>query len=250
MTDIIIFGGTTEGRRLCKLCSERGLPVRYFVATAEGEQAVRGLSGLDVRVGRLDSAQMAALAGERRPALVIDATHPFAREVSKNIRLALGGGELPFLRVTRAREEEPDCLYFKDRAELVDWLGESEGGVFVTAGSSCAAALSGLENFRERVWLRILPSVESLRICLDAGFSPERLICMQGPFSAELNRAMYRQTGAKILVTKDSGAAGGLAEKLAAARELGMQIAVLSRPEEQDAVLLETALRRIAELEL
>lgn len=245
MADILIFGGTTEGRRLCEHCAELGISVRYCVATEDGEYPVRGLSGVHTHIGRLDAAQIAELAGRECPKLVIDATHPFARLVSANIKCALTRSDIALLRVTRERVKEQDCVYFEDMDALSAWLAQTQGDIFVTAGSSCARALSA---YQKRVWMRVLPSMESLRICLEQGYLPKQIICMQGPFSHELNLTMFAQSGAKILVTKDSGAAGGFAEKLSAARSLGMTTAVLMGPSEPEAVLLETAFEQIREL--
>jgi precorrin-6x reductase len=71
---------------------------------------------------------------------------------------------------------------------------------------------------------------------------------MQGPFSRELNRAMFTAAGAAILVTKNSGPQGGFAEKLDAAGDLGMRVALLTRPVEPDGMSLERALRELAGL--
>ena len=97
-----------------------------------------------------------------------------------------------------------------------------------------AAALSEVTGAFERIWLRILPSLEGLRMCLDAGFPAKHIICMQGPFSEELNEAMFRACGAQILLTKDTGSAGGFPEKLAAAKKCGMKVFVIKRPEDSE----------------
>ena len=86
-----------------------------------------------------------------------------------------------------------------------------------------------------------------MRTCLDLGYRPERLICMQGPFSEGLNRAMFKAANAGILVTKNSGAAGGFPEKARAAESLGMVTAVLAKPYESGGVSLEYALQIIME---
>ena len=236
MNRVLIFGGTSEGRRLCEFCAEHQIPAIYCVATEDGARAAAGLSGIDVRIGRLNAADMSGLDAE----LVIDATHPYATAVSQNIAASFK----TVVRVARQSEDVSDCLSFADMRDIVSWLRTQKGNVFVTMGASAAVPLA---EFRERIWLRILPSLESLRICLDAGYSPERLICMQGPFPVQMNRAMFEECGAGILLTKNSGAAGGFSEKLEAARELGMQIAVLAKPPESG-VPLEDAFRRILEL--
>ena len=67
-----------------------------------------------------------------------------------------------------------------------------------------------------RLYARILPVRPSLDRALDLGYLPAHIICMQGPFTTELNAAMFRQTGARYVVTKNSGRTGGFQEKLEA----------------------------------
>ncbi len=224
MFEAVIFGGTTEGRRLCETASA---PVLYCVATPDGARAVENLPNVRVRVGRLDADEMAALLCREKPAQAVDATHPYAVQASRNIALACKQTNVPLKRVARESSPTPDCRYFPDISMLLAWLEETPGNIFATTGSSAAEALV---RFKERVWLRVLPNTDSLRACLSPGYRPDRIICMQGPFSEELNRAMFKAAGARILVTKDSGAAGGFPEKIRAAKSLDMLVAVLERP--------------------
>ena len=100
-------------------------------------------------------------------------------------------------------------------------------------GAKEAQSLTGVDNFQERVYLRMLPSPEGMRSCLDLGYPMKNLCGMQGPFSKEFNIAQFKETGADILVTKESGNAGGFLEKTDAARECGMKIVVLARVKEE-----------------
>ena len=65
---------------------------------------------------------------------------------------------------------------------------------------------------------------------LGLGYLPAHIICMQ-PFATELNAAMFRQTGARYVVTKNSGRTGGFQEKLEAARQTGAKVIVIERGE-------------------
>ncbi len=244
----VIFGGTTEGRKLCEYCAAAGIPVIYCVVTGDGARPVEALPYIDIRMGRLDSTGMKALLAEESHPIAVDATHPYAEEASLNIAMACQNTGIPLLRLTRESAEEPGCIRFGTMDAILAWLEREPGNIFVTTGASHAVAFAGLTGYRERVWLRILPSLDSLRVCLAAGYRPERLICMQGPFSEELNRAMFKAAGCRILVTKNSGAAGGFTGKVRAAQSLGMLAAVLERPEVTDGVPFEEACKRIMEL--
>lgn len=248
MHSVVVFGGTTEGRKLCEACASAAIPIVYCVATADGARAVAALPYVEVRVGRLEAGEMVALLELQKPALVVDATHPYALEVSRNIEVACRDAGISMLRVTRDNIEEQDCVYFHSMDDMLAWIAQEQGNVFVTMGSSVARAFTRLPDYQNRVWMRILPSMDSLRICLDLGYPPERLICMQGPFSETLNRAMLQAANAGILVTKASGAAGGFPEKVRAAQSLGIITAVWTKPKEPGGVSLEEACKRMMEL--
>ncbi len=241
MRKVVVFGGTTEGRTLCEVCAGESVSIIYCVATPDGARLVETLPNADARVGRLSAGQMEDLLRQTDPALVVDATHPYAGEASRNIRTACEKTNTVLLRVSRGVTDERDCLNFGNTDDLLAWLAGEAGNIFITTGSSHAKVFCKLPDYQNRVWLRVLPSLDSLRVCLDLGYRPERLICMQGPFSEEVNRAMFKAANARILVTKNSGAAGGFPEKVRAAQSLGMLTAVLVNQNEADGVSLEEA---------
>jgi precorrin-6x reductase len=245
MARVLIFGGTTEGRLLSEACSVNRITAIYCVAT---ELGILRLPGVTAKAGRLDTAAMTALILKEAPALVLDATHPYAAEASANIREACAETGVSRIRVLREEEEAPGCDSFSNQDSLLAWLEETPGTIFAATGVKEAAIFAGLSFFQERVWFRMLPGIEGLRTCLKLGYPSARIICMQGPFSRELNRAMFAAAGAAILVTKNSGPQGGFAEKLAAAGDLDMRVALLARPAEPDGMPLERALRELAGL--
>lgn len=247
MKRVLLFAGTTEGRALANALKDRGVPTLALVTTDYGETLLPAGGSLEVRAGRLDEAALAALIREETPTRVIDATHPYAARISESLRGICAAREIPLIRVLRESSPESGALTFPDLVKLVVWLNTTEGVIFSTLGSKEAKALTGVCGYQERVVLRILPTVESVKACLDAGYSPKQLICMQGPFTQELNAALFRETRAKILVTKETGSAGGYREKLAAARDCGMAAAVLARPYEGCGLSLAALLQRIKE---
>ena len=238
MTEIILFGGTTEGRELCELLSRKRMETLICVATEYGETLLTHYDTLRVCTGRLDKAAIERLLESEKPRLVIDATHPYAAAVSDNISTACEKVGVKRLRVLRNALEIDGCVIFPRMDGLIGWLNERHGTIFSTLGAKEAAALTMVEGYKERVWLRILPDAAGLSACLAMGFPVRHIICMQGPFSKELNAAMFREAGADILLTKESGAAGGYPEKLDATRECGITAAVLSRPREEAGLTL------------
>ena len=239
MAEIILFGGTSEGRTLCELLSRKRVPTLVCVATDYGGSLIEPSDTLRVRVGRLNAAAMQSLLCAEHPRLVIDATHPYAAEVSGNITLACERSIVKLIRLTRETSDSGGCVSFESMDTLTRWLNEQNGVIFSTLGAKEAPALTAVREYAERVWLRILPDPAGLAACLSSGFPAKHMICMQGPFSKGINAAMFRETGANILLTKESGAAGGFAEKLEAARECKMTAAVLSRPRAENGLTLE-----------
>ena len=236
---LLIFGGTSEGRKLAFLACELGLSCLITVATPYGEELMEEERGLQILQKRLNTQEMVELMERVRPALIIDATHPYALEVSASIREACRLSQRTLIRVLRESEELADAREFDTVEQLCAALNENDELVFSTLGVKEAAALSQVRDYGKRIWLRVLPFKDSLEACLDAGFPAKHLICMQGPFGEDLNVAMFQHTGAKILLTKDSGSAGGFPEKIAAARRCGMKIYIWKRPLQEEGLSLE-----------
>lgn len=247
MTKIVLFGGTSEGRTLSEQLGKKRIDTLICVATEYGEALLPSFASLRIHTGRLDRTAMQKLLEAEKPSLVIDATHPYAIEASDNICSVCQLGNIKHIRLLREKLDSSGCLTFPGLDELISWLNEHNSTVFSTLGAKEAAALTAVANYKERVWLRILPDAAVLSRCCAAGFLPQHLICMQGPFSKELNLAMFREARADILLTKESGTAGGYREKLEAARECGMTVAVLSRADEQSGLTLAALLKLIEE---
>ena len=227
--NLLIFGGTTEGRLLAQALSQRGLPATVSVATPLGAQELSGLPGITPLVGRRTAAEMAELLNHFDRC--VDATHPYAVEVSRNIRAACEQAAVPLRRLLRAESVHDAAAHWVDSLEeAARWLAERSGHVLLAIGAKGLSAFLGLE--RERLFPRVLPVVESILACQEAGIPTRNIIALHGPFSQELNRAMLEQYHIRYLVTKDGGKAGGFAEKAAAAREAGAELVVIGRPPE------------------
>ena len=236
MNKALLFGGTGEGRALAEWLAAEGVPHTVCVATEYGE-ALLPPSGT-AHVGRMDRGEMETLMRAGGFSLVLDATHPYAAEATENIRAAAEGAGLPCLRLARRTDGEKDALQADTMAEAADRLADLPGSVLLTTGSKELDPFAR-PGLAERCYPRVLPMVDSLARCLELGFPPKNVICMQGPFSKELNAALIRQYGIKTLVTKDTGAAGGFPEKAAAAKETGCALLVVARPREEEGLTLE-----------
>lgn len=235
MFDLCLFAGTTEGRRLAELLRETPLSAYVCVATEYGETLVPQGGNIEVHAGRLNRAEMAELFAREKFRLIVDATHPFAAEATANIAAAAKEAGVERIRLVREADETVQgAAYAASIAEAAERLKGTEGNILLTTGSKELFPFTAIPDYRERLYARVLPMQRSLAACEAAGIPPAHVIAMQGPFSEELNRALIRMTGAKHLVTKDSGPSGGFLEKAAAARKEGASLLVIGRPPERD----------------
>lgn len=233
----LIFGGTIEGRLLAQWCVEQHLDATLCVATEYGAALAPEGAGLSVLTGRMTMAEMKQLMAERHFTRVIDATHPYAAQVTEHIRGAAGATGTPYLRLTRDGAPDGDWLRAENALGAAQLLKGTPGNILLTTGSKDldVFAAAGLQA---RCWPRVLPSLESLARCLDFGFPQSHILCMQGPFSQALNEAMLRQYDINIMVTKATGNAGGFWEKAAAAQSTGCALLVIDRPTKENGLNL------------
>lgn len=238
MAEYLVFGGTSEGREVIRILSARNKSAILYLATDYGQAFPQESSLLQVHRGRLDEEGMREEIRTHKPLHVIDATHPYADIVTQTIRAACEKEGATYLRVEREKDAFSAGVRFDTLEEMCRWLSGKEAIIFSTLGAKQVRYLTAVKGYKERLRLRILPFEEGLRACLEAGFPAKHIYCMQGPFSKEFNRAIFLESGARILITKDTGEAGGFREKVEAAKELGMEIGILNRPTERDGIQL------------
>ena len=239
MYKLCVFAGTTEGRELVEFLSGQDVSVTACVATEYGETLLTPRDNLTISAQRLTGDEMEALFSRENFDMVIDATHPYASVVTENIASACEKSGVPYQRLLRSGcKAGEDAVFVPDIPAAVDYLNGTVGTIFLTTGSKELAKYTGIENFADRVYARVLPMEDSLRLCQSAGLKPAHILAMQGPFSVDMNIAMLKSVGAKYLVTKDSGTAGGFAEKVTAARAAGATLVVIGRPPQREGLTL------------
>lgn len=227
---VLVFAGTTEGRNISEYLVKCGVNVTASVATEYGHIVMKDMERLRVRVGRLDLQMMKDLV--KGFDFVIDATHPYAAVATRNIREACEAAEVEYFRLIRPSSEYGGAVLVEDADAAAEYLNNTAGNILITTGSKELALFSRVDNYQKRCFARVLPTVEAIESCNAMGLKGENIICMQGPFSHLMNLATIKETNAKYLVTKDSGAAGGISEKLSAAAEAGITAVMISRPKE------------------
>lgn len=257
MKKLIVFAGTTEGRLFAFEAAKNGFDVTVSVATNYGKDVLlesanacqaRSESKNEIKIiaGRLDLAAMKKLFSQSRFEAAIDATHPYAENVSENLSSACADCKIKYFRLARnTGDEESESAqsrlsrkkaFFEFAAleNAVEQLSKTQGNIFAATGSGELFKFCALQDYKSRVFVRVIPSVQSIQKCLELKFLKSHIIAAQGPFSRKLNRALFKETRSKILVTKQSGRAGGYAEKLLAAEDCRMTVFAIRPPEETD----------------
>ncbi|MCC8106863.1 MAG: precorrin-6A reductase [Clostridiales bacterium] len=248
---LLIFGGTIEGRQVSEYLVGHHIRHTVCVATEYGEEVLQtddDSMWRTIHRGRMDKEQMRKFLRGNPFGLVVDATHPYAVEVSKNIREACEKEQVPYVRYLRPKsaaavngtsgsddENNIRAIYVNSAAEAGEYLEKQKGGIFLTTGSKELHVFTERISDKSRLFARVLPSAEVVASCRSLGLEGKQICAMQGPFSAEINTAMLRQTHASFLVTKDTGISGGFPEKMEAVRECGITAVIIRRPQESGA---------------
>lgn len=230
---ILVLSGTRDGRKVVEQLTASGHKV---IASVVSDYGARLLSTSDAAIaqGALSEEELASLLTDKNIKLIIDATHPYADKISTLARDLADRFRIKYLRYQRPGFPMPDSDLihrggdYREAAHLAVQMGDT---IFLTTGSKTLKVFTDLAHqVGKRVIARVLPTTEVISYCRECGLTPADIIAMQGPFSKEMNIAMLRQTGAEVLVTKDSGDVGGTGDKISAALELKIPVVVIARP--------------------
>ena len=241
---VFVFAGTADGRALVTALLERGYAVTASVVSRYGAELLEAAqtAGHDLVINDepLDEQAFLAYARANRIAAIVDASHPYAVNVSQNAMAAAKTLGLPYVRYERDLTEltaqglAPEKLHivhsYEEAAAAAAQLGDV---VFLTTGSrnlNKFAEAPALKQPGKTLIARVLPTPEVIAGCIQLGFTPAEIVALQGPFSAALNRELFLRYGADVIVTKNSGSLGGTDTKLVAAAELGLDVVVIDRP--------------------
>lgn len=241
----LVFAGTSEGRQLAEFFQKNQIPALFCVATAYGEELLEQTDEIRVHSGRMDEMQMEACILELMKTglhAVIDATHPHAVDVTENLKRACETAGARYIRLLRKPLDlsaYDNIVTVKSCQEAADWLEAQQGNIFLTTGLKELPEIAAQITDKKRLYARVLPQAEAFAVAEGIGLQKKQLICMQGPFSRELNAAMLRETKANFLVTKESGAAGGFADKVQAAGDVKATCVVIIRPMQESGYSLE-----------
>lgn len=231
---ILVLAGTLDGRKLAMRLAELGQKVMVSVISEYG-RLLADLPGISVHTGQLALEEMKNLLVSQGITVVVDASHPYAVNGSLNAMAACETTGIPYIRYERSEVCIPEYekIYMADDAAEAAKLAASLGKViFLTTGSRSLKIFKGEPLLADcRLIARVLPQPDVINECIGLGFDPGDIIAIKGPFSQQLNVALFREYGAEVVITKNSGTIGGADTKIAAAIELKLPIIVIGRPE-------------------
>jgi cobalt-precorrin-5B (C1)-methyltransferase len=214
---ILVFGGTTEGRKAVEVLEEGGSP--YIYSTKTGEQDITLHHGQRID-GALDVEAMLTFCREHDIRLIVDAAHPFASQLHQTIAQVSQSLNIPTIRYER--------IYPKRDSEIT-WIDDYSQiprdihSLLATTGVQSISKLKPLEAEGIRIYYRILQRESSIALALKQGASPEQLCYYEDPQAIPVE--------AETILLKESGLSGGFPEKVEAAKSRGMRIIALKRPE-------------------
>lgn len=236
--DGLVAAGTTEAAQAVAVLEELNISCAASVATALGRQMLDGTKA-HIFEGRLNQDGFEKLLGIYGFRFVIDATHPFAVEVSKNLKAACENKAVPYVRYVRRSEAYgyENIIRVPDAASAAGELLKLKGNILLTTGANTAHIYKeALSDFNERVYIRVLDTAISRERCDALGIKKSHVIAQNPPFSLEANKAIIERLHIAALVTKDSGVSGGVEEKIKSAEAFHLPVVLIQRPEDERGV--------------
>lgn len=236
---IWIIGGTKDSRDILEkiLIKNENQKIVVTTATEYGGKLLEDYKDkIEIISERLDEEAMKNLIIENNINLVIDASHPYAQNVSKSV-----------INVVNKINNEINIKYIRFERKMLDYGTENvekfdslekmnnfikqqnNKNILSTLGSNNLADIKEMSQ-NNNLYVRILPTTDSIKKAEELGYLPKNIIAIQGPVDKNLNKAMLESFKIDYLITKESGATGGEKEKVEACQENGVTVLVLTRP--------------------
>jgi len=215
---ILVFGGTTEGRKAVEVLEEAGNA--YYYSTKTGEQDITLHHGQRID-GAMDAEAMRRFCQKHDIRLIVDAAHPFALRLHETIADVAAGLQIAVIRYERIYPpRDPDITWIDDYADIIasDLRGLT---LLATTGVQSISKLKWLESKGVKVIYRILNRESSILSAHQQGASDDQLCYYEDDCLPD----------ADAILLKESGISGGFVGKVSAARKKGMRIIALKRPD-------------------
>jgi len=238
---IWIIGGTKDSRDIFeKLIEKTDRSILVSTATEYGgklleeyiEKNNNDKRELKVVSERLSEEQMKELIKKENINLIVDASHPYAINVSNFIIKVTDEMNVKYMRFERKMLDygNENIEKFDSLEEVNEFVKRLEGkNILSTLGSNNLKDIKEMGE-KNNLYVRMLPTADSIKKAEELGYLPSRIIAIQGPISKILNKAMLETYKIDYLITKESGTTGGEQEKIEACRECGTTVLVIKRP--------------------
>lgn len=228
---ILVIGGTSDSLIICDKFKSIGKDFILSVTTEYGRDLALEHAE-NISLGKMDFNDMKKFVSVNNIDKIIDATHPYAVEVSKTaieVSKKLGIGYLRFERKSLIEDIKYKNIYIVETLEEACEIAERFGNnIFIGTGSkNLGVYVSRLKH--KNLIARVLPTSDVIKSCEDMGLNADNIIAMKGPFSKDININMYKHYDIDFVITKESGNAGGFLEKIEACEELGIPVAIIKR---------------------
>ncbi|MDD4369201.1 MAG: precorrin-6A reductase [Oscillospiraceae bacterium] len=250
---ILLLSGTCEGRDITARLSREGYKLITIASTEYGCKQALYDGSQEAVSGELGWKDLASLLEQKAVKAVVDLSHPFPGRISNLMKELCDQQGILRLRYLREEIELPDnsLIYpvfsWAEAAHKAASLGDT---LFLTTGSNnLEVFLDSIKDKALRIIVRILPESRIVKKCQDLGLAPRDIVAMQGPFSKEMNRITFKSYNASVIVTKDSGKAGGIDTKISAALSLNIPVVVIKRDKTGAGIIVRTCDEIIEKLE-
>ncbi|WP_315116146.1 cobalt-precorrin-6A reductase [uncultured Clostridium sp.] len=228
-----LISGTSEGKEILGLLNEYTDDIFVSTATEYGGELLKDYKYKILNNKPLTKEEMIETFSRNKINILIDATHPYAIDVSKNLMEVCEELSIEYIRFERESVVDKFAKYEKvilveDYSELYKNLKDIDGNILNTTGSRNLDKILnlGVEN---RMIHRVLPSLKVMEECYSLGIKLDDLVAIKGPVSYELNRAFIKNYNAKAIIMKDSGIEGGTEEKIKSALDEGIWVIIIDR---------------------
>ncbi|MEG0250441.1 MAG: precorrin-6A reductase [Peptostreptococcus sp.] len=231
---ILVLGGTSDSLKICDRLSEIGINDFVLSVATEFGRELAESHAKEIVNGKMDKEEMVKFIVEHEIRQVIDATHPYAVEVSRNAMDACEEADIKYIRFERKsllEEIKYQGEFVVDTTEEACNMimnHEEWENVFIATGSKNLGTYVKLLKSKT-LTARVLPTSDVLRNCEAMGLNADNILAIKGPFSKEINVAILKHAKVDVVITKESGFAGGFLDKIEACAEVGIPIIIIKR---------------------
>lgn len=230
--NVWLIGGTSESATIAQMLTAQGISVIVTVTTRTAQNLYHPHPYLTIIAGKIPTSDICEFIQQHQIKIIIDASHPYAVNISSAVIAVVQQYGYPYLRYERPqiKSDQSNLIYFSSLSSLIDHNYLAQKRVLLTIGCN---NLSQFHNYQSQATLyaRILPYPESITKAHQAGFTSDRIIAIRPPLNYELEKALWQLWQIDTVVTKASGQQGGENLKQQLAQNLDIKLVIIKRPQ-------------------